>query len=110
MDDASAGCHPLDFARPDRAAIAQAVAMFNRSCKHVSDGFNATMGMPGKACQVIVWDVVSKIVQEQKWIEIRRVAKTEGPPQMHPCPLQSGFGLDHSLDRPKRHITFPSSS
>src|SRR5207249_4529027 len=71
--------------------------------EHICYRFDAAVRMPRKAGQVIVRDVVPKIIQQQKWVEIRSVAKAERPAQMDTCAFERWLGLDQSLDWPKGH-------
>src|SRR5947209_7890038 len=74
---------PLQFAGAELAAIAQAVAMVDGAGKDVGDGLAAAMGMPGKTGAIIVGTIVAEIVEQQERIELARIAKAEGAPQLH---------------------------
>src|SRR5262249_40219005 len=97
MDNAAAGGHPLHIAGSDGAVIADAVAMLHRSSQHVGNCFNAAVWMPREAFQVVFRHVVAKIVEQQKGIEIRRVAETERAPQVYAGTLHGRFGLDQAF-------------
>src|SRR5262245_41823963 len=97
MNDAAAGGHPLHIAGSDRAVISDAVAMLHRSSQHVGNRFNAAVRMPRKAFQVIFRHVVAKIVEQQEGIEIRRVAETEGAPQVYAGTFHGRFGFDQAF-------------
>ena len=90
--------------------VSHAVAMLDRSREHIRDRFDAAMRMPRKAGQVVVRYVVAEIIQEQKRIEIRRVAEAEGPAQMDACAFEGWLGLDQSLDGPKGHFGYLRSA
>jgi hypothetical protein len=65
------------------------------------------MRVPWEARQIILWDVVSEIVEEKKWIEIRGVAEAECAAQMNARALESWFSADESLDGSNRHDGLP---
>ena len=94
MDDAAAGGHPLDVARRDGAAVAHAVAVLDGSRENISDGLDPAVGMPGEAGEIIVGNVVTKVVEQQEWIEIGCVAKTKRPAEMNAGAFQRRFGFD----------------
>src|SRR5258708_21365755 len=98
MDDAAASRHPLHVAGGDGALVAHAVAVFDRTSKNVGDGFNATMRMPRKSREKIRRDVVAKVVEQQKWIVLRRAAKAECTPQVHTRTFERRLGFDEFLD------------
>src|SRR5271163_2663845 len=97
MDDAASGRHPLNFAGGDCAAVSEAVAVLDRAGEDIRDGFDAAVGMPRKPGKVVIRNVVSEIVQEQKRIELRRPAEAEGAPQMHAGAFPCRLGFDHLL-------------
>src|ERR1700722_5173355 len=49
MNDATTGGHPLHIAGGDGPAVSHAVAVFDRSGKHISDGLDPAVWMPRKA-------------------------------------------------------------
>src|SRR5581483_7449883 len=61
MHDAAARGHPLHVTGTQRAAIAEAIAMVDRSGKHVSDGLDPAMRMPGKAGEIVARPIVAEI-------------------------------------------------
>src|SRR5580658_9114920 len=69
----------------------------------------ASMWMPGKSCKVIVGHVVPKVVEQQEWIKLRRVAEPKRAAQMHACAFERWFGFDQALDRAYRHSCSPVS-
>jgi hypothetical protein len=83
MDDPAAGGHPLHVAARQRAAVAEAVAVIDLAGEHVGDGFDAAMGMPWEAGEVLVGVVVAKIVEQQKRIELLWIAEPESALQFH---------------------------
>ena len=94
MNDAAAGGHPLHVAGGDSAAVAQAVAMLDCPGQNVRDRLDPAMRMPRKAGQVILGNLVAKIVEQQKGIVVRGVAESERAPQMHARAFHGGLGLD----------------
>src|SRR5215472_12160675 len=103
MDDPAARGHPLHVAGSDYTSIAHAVAVLDRSCQHIGDGFDATMRMPWKAGQVIFRNVIAKVIQQQERIEVLRVSEPERPAQMHAGAFEGRFGLNQPLHRSDRH-------
>ena len=94
VDDAAAGRHPLDVAGGDGAVVAHAVAVLHGAGEDVGDGFDAAMGMPGEAGQVIGGDIVAEIVEEKKGIEVGGVAEAERAAQVHARAFECGLGFD----------------
>jgi hypothetical protein len=68
----------LHVARTDCAAVPDAVTVFHSPSENVCDRFDATMRMPGKACEVIFWDVVAEVVEKEERIEVLRVPESKG--------------------------------
>src|SRR4051794_20692397 len=103
MDNAAARGHPLHVTRRDGSAIAHTVTMLHSAGEYVGDGLNAAMRMPGKARKVILRNIIAKIIQQQKRIEVFGITESERAPKMHTCALSGGFGLDQLLYRTDRH-------
>src|SRR5262245_60062233 len=77
MEDAAAGRHPLDVTRAEAAAVAKAVAVLDVAGEYVGDRFDPAMRMPRKPGKVIARVVVPKVVQQEKRIELARIAEAE---------------------------------
>src|SRR5579863_5230868 len=107
MNNAASCRHPLHIAGCDAALIAHAITVFHGPGEDVRDGFNAAMWMPGKASQIIRRNVIAEIVEQQKRVEIRGVAKAECAAEMYACTFQGGFGLDKPLHRTNGHVESP---
>src|SRR5271169_6742211 len=103
VNDAAAGSHPLHVACGDCAVVAHAVSVFDGSGEDVCDRLDAAMRMPGKAGEVILGNVVAKIVEQEERIELMRVAEAEGTAQMHSGTFERGLGLDEALDGSNGH-------
>src|SRR5579862_1867825 len=103
MNDAAAGGHPLDIPRSDRALVPHAVAVLNRSSEDVGDCLDAAMRMPREPRQVVLGDIVAEIIEQQEWIEIRCIAKSEGPPQVNAGSFPGGLGLHEPFNGTNRH-------
>src|ERR1700686_376989 len=103
MNDAAARRHPLNVARSDGAVVAHAVAMLDGSGEDVGDGLDAAMRMPRKSRGIIFRNVIAKIVQKQKRIEIGSVAEAECAAQMHARAIARRFGSDQAFYRANRH-------
>ena len=65
--------------------------MLDGAGEHVGDGFDAAVRMPGEAREVVGGPIVAEIVEQQKWICLRRVAKAEGASQFDAGALNSGL-------------------
>src|ERR1019366_3100363 len=70
VDDAAAGGHPLDVACFDGAVVADAVGVIDGAGEDGGDGFDAALGMPGEAGEVVGGDVVAEIVQQQEGVDV----------------------------------------
>src|SRR5262245_28165306 len=103
MNDPAARRHPLDIAWCDYAAIPDAVAVLDRSGKHISNCLDPAMGMPRETGRIILRLVVSKIVQKQKRIEVGCIAETESATKVHARTLRCGFGSKQTFNWPDRH-------
>jgi cyclase len=103
MDDAAARGHPLDVARAERAAIAEAVTVFDRAGQDVCDCFNAAVWMPRESSQILLGIVVAKVIEEQKWIKLLRVSETEGALQLDTRSLERGLGTEDAFDGTDGH-------
>src|SRR6266436_10105461 len=103
MDDAAAGGHPLDVTGGDGAAIAHAVAMLDGPGKDVRDGLNATVRMPRKARQIILRNIVTKIVEQEERVKVRGVAEAERAAQVYARTFHRRLGFDEPLHRSDRH-------
>ncbi len=97
MNDAAARGHPLHVAGGDGAVVAHAVAVLDGSGEHVGDGLDAAMRMPGKSGEIVLGDVIAKIVEQEERIEVVGVAEAEGAAQMHAGAFERGLGLDQAL-------------
>jgi hypothetical protein len=65
--------------------------------------------MPGKARKIVLRTLITKIVEQQKGIEISSFAKAEGALQLYAGALESGSGLQNLFDGSERHdFSFPS--
>jgi hypothetical protein len=67
------------------------------------------MWMPGKSCKVIIGHIVPKVVEQQEWIKLRRVAQPKRAAHMHASAFERWFGFDEALDRAYRHSCSPVS-
>src|SRR5580698_11201718 len=97
MNDAAPGGHPLHVAGRDAALISDAIGVVHGACQDVSDGFDAAMGVPREARQIIVWNIVAEVVEKKKGIEVGCIAETERAPQVHARALKRWLGFDKPL-------------
>src|SRR5260370_25780635 len=110
MNDPAPRRHPLDVARGDRSVIPHAVAVLHRSCEYVRNRLDPAVRMPRESRQVILRHIIVKIIEQQERIEVRRVAKTKGTPQVYSRSFCSRLGLDQPLDRSYGHSCLPPES
>ena len=104
MDNAGTCCHPLHIPVREDTAIAQRICVLDLTFQDIGDGFNAAMGMPGKALCIFLRVIIAKIIHHQKRIKIRRLAKAENTVQMHPRPFHCWSGFICEFDRTDRHF------
>jgi hypothetical protein len=104
VDDAAPRRHPLDIAGADGAAVPEAVAVLDGSREDVSDGLDPAVGMPREASQVILRTVIPEVVEEEKWIEFRRIAEAECAAQVNARAFQGRLRFDEPLNRSKGHV------
>ena len=109
VKDAAASRHPLDIARPEAAAISEAVAVFHASRQYVGDRFNPAMRMPWEPRQVLIGVVVAKVIEEKEWVVIGGIAKANRPAQFDPGALEGGLGHRNALNGSDGHGAAPFS-
>ena len=97
VDDAAARGHPLDVARGDGAAVAHAVAVLDGAGEDVGDGFDAAVGVPREAGEVVLGDVVAEIVEEEERVEVGGVAEAERAAQVNARAFEVGLDLMRRL-------------
>jgi hypothetical protein len=103
VQNAAACRHPLHIAALQRAAIAKAVAMIDSACQNVGDRFYPAMGMPRKARAIIGRVIAAKIVEHQKRVKPRGIAKAKGAVQMHARAFHMRLGQRSGFDGAKGH-------
>ena len=103
MDDPAARGHPLYIASGNGAAVPHAVAVIHGAREDICNGFDSTVRVPWEPCQIIFRNVIPKIIEEKKGIEIGSVAETERTSQMHSRAFQRRLRGDHSFYRSERH-------
>jgi hypothetical protein len=91
VDNAAPCRHPLDVSGGDGAAVPQAVAVLHRSRQDICDGFDAAVGVPWEAGQVILWNVVAEVIEKKERVEVGRVTEAKRAPQADPAPSTVGL-------------------
>src|SRR5260370_29489464 len=104
MNDAAPCRHPLHVPRGDSAMVANAMAMLDGSRQNVRDCLDSPVRMPREPCQIVLGDIVTKVVEKEKRVEVGRVAEPERPAQVHASAFERWLGLDEPLDRSNGHI------
>ena len=102
MHDATPRRHPLDFARPNDASVAEAVLMLDVSVEHIRDRFDATVRVPGESSDIVPRVVRAEIVQEQERVKLRHLAVAKSAPQMDASTFDRGLALPDRLDASDR--------
>src|SRR5580693_5619453 len=104
MDDSATRRHPLHVTGGDGTLISHAVAVLRSSRQDVGDSFDSTVGMPGKASKIILRNVIAEVIQQKERVELLRVSKAKGTPQMHTGTFERGLRLNETLNRSNRHV------
>ena len=104
VDDAASGCHPLDVAGGDGAAVAHAVPVLHGPGEDVGDRLDAAVRVPGETGQVILRDVIAEVIEEEERVEVGRVAEAERAAQVHACAFERRLGPDQPLDGSNGHV------
>src|SRR5499427_3510929 len=102
MHDAAPRRHPLYFAGPNDAAVAEAVLMLDLAVEHIRDRFDATVRVPGESSDIVLRVVRAEIVQEQERVKLRHLAVAESAPQMDASTFDHGLALPDRLDASDR--------
>lgn len=74
--------------------------------EHVGDGFDAPVGVPGEALDVLVRVVRTEIVQHQEWVEKRGFPAAEHPAQGHARALDHLLAMVDVSYLSSHHISF----
>jgi hypothetical protein len=98
MDDTATGSHPLHVPRGYDTLVAQAVPVFNITLQDIRDRLNPTVGMPWKTFKEMLGVVGTKIIEHQKWIELRQFSKTEYSFKMNTGTLDDRLALEDLTD------------
>ncbi len=97
MNDAACRRHPLHVARPEVAAIAEAVLVPHVAVEHVRDRLEPAVRMRGKTGEVVVRVVREELVEHQERIEPQVLAAAEAAAQLDAGAIGGGHGFDHGL-------------
>ena len=103
MQDARARRHPLHIAALQRATVAKAVAMVDRSGQNVSDGLNPPVRVPREARHIVARMIAAEIIKQQERVHAFRIAEPESAVQMHASAFHSGTGAAGGCDGTDRH-------
>src|SRR5437588_11839513 len=99
MKNATPGGHPLHVARAHASTIAEAVAVFHGAREHIGNRLDAAMRMPRKAREICIWIVVAEIVQQQKRIELCRIAEAARAGELYGRAFERRVGFANFLSR-----------
>ena len=103
MQNATSGGHPLDVTGSEAATIAQVVAMLDATSENVRDGLDTAMRVPGEPGSVVVGNVVSKVVEEQKRVDVIGVPEAKGALEFDAGTFERRHGRGDLLDRSNGH-------
>jgi hypothetical protein len=59
--------------------------------------------MPGKVSQLILRNVVAKVIERKKWVEVGFVPEADCAAQMHTRAIARRFGSNEAFHRTYRH-------
>src|SRR5450755_335131 len=103
VDDSSPRSHPLDVTGGDGASVPHAVAVLDGPGEDVCDRLDAAVGMPWKAGEIVLRNIIAEVIEEEKRIEVGGVVESKGSPQMHARAFERRFCFNESLNRPDGH-------
>src|SRR4051812_4786580 len=103
MENAASGRHPLNVAGSHLAFVAETVTVFDRSGENVRDGLDAAMRMPRESGEVVFRPLVAEIVEQEKWIELFRLAETKGALKLYAGTFERGLSLKNFFNGTERH-------
>ena len=104
MNNAAARRHPLHVSGGDSAAVTHAVAMLHRSRQHIRDCLDPAMRMPRKSGEIVFGNVVAKIIEQQKRVEVLSISEAESAAQVHARAFKRWLRLNDSLHWSNRHV------
>ncbi len=55
------------------------------------------MRMPRETCNVVLGPLITKIIEQKKWIEIRGITKSEGAAKFYTRSLDGGLGGNNAF-------------
>ena len=99
VNDSSARRHPLNIASADNTAVADTVAMLNGSRQHVGDSLNSAVRMPGESSQIVLWNIIPEIIEQEKRIEFLGIAKSKSATKMYARTFERGLRFDELTGR-----------
>jgi hypothetical protein len=83
VDDASAGRHPLDVARPQAAGVTRRVPVLHAPGEQVGDRLEAAVRVIGRALGFARSQVGRPhLVEQEERVEVIELAGGEGPPHL----------------------------
>jgi hypothetical protein len=85
MDDAAARRHPLYVPGTNNPTVPDAVSMFHLTAEDIGNGFDASMGMPWKALDVVFGVVRTKIVEKKEWVKQGNLIVPERSFEVYTC-------------------------
>lgn len=68
--------------------------MVHSASEHIGHCLNSTVRMHRKSGKIVIRVVGSKMVEQQKWIEIIQRSRSDTSLEPHSCTFYDGLGLD----------------
>jgi hypothetical protein len=94
MHNPAAGCHPLNIAIGYTTCIADTVFMVYVTADHVGYRFNSPVGMHGESFDVIRRVLGSKMIEQQKRIDVIQFAGRDTSNESHPGTFHDSAGFN----------------
>jgi hypothetical protein len=67
--------------------------MLHLAVKHIGDGLDTPVGVPGKSGEVMAGIVGMEVIKQQEGIQLGDLVIAKGPLEMHTRPFHSGLAL-----------------
>jgi len=74
--------------------------MFHLTPEDIRNRLDASVGMPGKALEVMIGVFRAEVVKEEERVKLWHLVVTKGPLKMHSCPLDRWLTLPDFLNSP----------
>ena len=89
MDHSFTSRHPLHSTIAQMSFVARSILMREFSIDHIGYGLKPAMGMGRKTCDIVVWVVATKLIQEQKRVQHIQLRTANDAGQINACSIRS---------------------